>query len=211
MLSVNRVHFIVLSLLFMIACEGDKVLIDDKGKVNAMVSPNALAFDNLSSMANLQSQTNPKSLFFSLSGGVGLDGRVANGEDWSFHYYESQKYFDDWYVFKDGSIEHGTHTPERPFQLPGSFLPHLRINSDRIVQICLENGADKYLEKFQPQQIYVEYGYNYILGNDYSARFYDFTNPLCKVQFYHPSCTIKFTIHPESGDLLDTDLSCLSS
>jgi hypothetical protein len=81
--------------LFLVNCEEDKVLIDDKGKVNAMASPNALAFDNLSAMANLQSQTNPKSLFFSLRGGVDLDGRVTTGESWGFHYYESQKYFDD--------------------------------------------------------------------------------------------------------------------
>lgn len=197
----------VLVLIFLIAgiqgCGGDSSTGNDEPPPLPVAIPSALVLENLELIRNLEGSRRSDTFLTSVIGdGIGLNGRPLTGNAWSYVFAKKDPItLYTWYVFADGHI-----AESQPFPIGGGGPPisgldistHIKINSDRAIDIARKNGANAYLKKYPDALIQLKYTF-----------IYEF--PTCTMRIEQPGslCPILITIQSETGEVLQKDLQCI--
>lgn len=160
---------------------------------------NSTVLANLPQIIELERAERQDSRLVRITGGAGPDGTLLAGSAWTyiFHRFDAQvetRFV--WKVWSDGRITF--RGPEPPLTRDSfEHLPDLiRLDSDELVQLALDHGGDRYMERFPDAHISMEF---YVLAGI----------PTCEMQFRSLNrppgtgfCEPEIWIDAASGDLL---------
>jgi hypothetical protein len=167
--------------------------------------PNATALDNLALIDRLERQRFSDTRLVMINGvGIGLDGRVREGNGWTYRYASgvgNDTLVHDWTARDTGEIEYRYDPRPATNDLdPTDIEPHLAVDSPRLVSLALGYGAQGYADRWPNTLVR-------LMKCSFMGR-----RPTWEIEFADRNawCELPIYLQADTGGLLFRDLWCVT-
>lgn len=166
--------------------------------------PEALALENLPLIRSLQDARVPNTLLVGIRGtSIRRDGRIRPQEAWTYNFLDPNATDDiryAWEVFSDGHLVFFGALPAIGPAAGIDIEPLINFDSDEMVAVAQRNGGREYFETHPEADITISYRF--------------FGQLVCQLQYSDLTptsdrCELLVTFDATSGELLDSELTCL--
>jgi hypothetical protein len=159
--------------------------------------PVATALENLDFVTRLAVAAYPTSRLVKIAGHTDLQGRLLDNpiDRWSYNFLDADGRYYIWEIYNDGHVrDRGLQGEFRTGTLTSSqdIAPLLRLDSDRVIEIGLEDGGAAFIERFPSASIQV------VVALEFGGA------AVWSIEFDDAPCPMTMRMHASSGEVLST-------